>query len=319
MSLAQNLSQKSRLLRFNKTTHLNNKNHFLPKRYLLIKINKMKKTTLLLTAAAGLAYVIMSSNSGGPAAAGANYTGAKGSVGSCSGCHTGSTAPTMGIRVDSAGGVQVTKYAAGMTYTVTVTGTHSVNNEFGFQFAAVTGIGASQVQAGTFGASLPAQTAKRTVSSIDIIEQSSPITGASNTFSKSFTWTAPATGTADVKMYLTVNAVDGNGSSGSGDHSANTMVTLPKHAATTAVAHVAHNINMKAYPNPTSTILNIETAGNGDYTAHVIDMAGRIVNITNLTATNGAASINTASWTPGTYRVVVSGNGASETATVVKQ
>ncbi len=283
----------------------------------------MKKTTLLLTAAAGLAYVVMSSNSGGPAAAGANYTGAKGSVGSCSGCHTGSTAPTMSIRVDSVGGVQVTKYVAGMTYTVTVTGTHTINTKFGFQYAAVTGVGAAQVQAGTFGTSLPAQTAKRTVSSISIIEQTSAITGTtsggSTTFSKSFTWTAPAAGAGDVKMYLTVNAVNGNGNDDGSDHSANTIVTLPMRPATTAVAEIANKIGLNAYPNPTSTILNIETAGNGNYTAHVIDMAGRIVNITNLTATNGAASINTASWTPGTYRVVVSGNGTSETATVVKQ
>lgn len=279
----------------------------------------MKKTTLLLTAAAGLAYVVMSSNSSGPAMSGDNYTGAKGSVGSCSGCHTGSTAPTRTIRVDSVGGVQVTKYVAGMTYTVTVTGTHTTNNKFGFQFAAVTGVGSAQVQAGTFGTSLPTLTAKRTVSSIDIIEHTSAITGTSNTFSKSFTWTAPATGTADVKMYLTVNAVNGVSGADAGDHSGNTILTLPKHAGTTAVASIENKINLKAYPNPTATVLNIETAGNGSYTAHVIDMAGRIVNITNLTATNGAASINTASWTPGTYRVVVSGNGTSETATVVKQ
>ena len=99
----------------------------------------MKKQILLFTLTAGMVSAVLMSSSGGAANGGlGNRTGAKGSTANCSGsgCHgAASTATTATIRVDSAGGVEVTKYVPGMTYTVTVTGAHASNNRFGFQFA----------------------------------------------------------------------------------------------------------------------------------------------------------------------------------------
>lgn len=276
----------------------------------------MKKRALLFTLIAGMSYVIFSSNASGPAGFGTgNRTGAKASTANCSsgGCHSGgSGAPTMNIRVDSVGGVEITKYTPGKTYTVTVTGSHTSLTKFGFQCAVVSGTGASQVNVGAISAP-PSQTAVHTASSLNILEHTSAITG---TLSKSFTWTAPATDVGNVTMYLTVNAVNGTGST-DGDISGNMNKVFAAYAAPSAVANVTNDISIKAFPNPTTDVLNIQATNIlGNYSVQAFDFAGRSV----LNATvNGIATISTANWAPGIYNVVVTGENGRKTLQVVKQ
>ena len=281
----------------------------------------MKKQILLFTLSAGMIATILMSSSGGAVNGGlGNRTGAKGSTASCAGgsCHgAASAATTATIRVDSVGGVQVTKYVPGMTYTVTVTGAHASNNRFGFQFAAVSGAGASQLQAGTFSA-LPTSVASRTASSLNIIEQSAGITGP---LSKSFSWTAPAAGLGSISMYLIVNATNGSGGPGPEDVTANTSKILTE-LVTSSVPVVANNVTVSAFPNPVVGQLNVQVGDiTGAYTVAVYDITGRSVATTSVAAGNVAAttSFNTTNWAPGAYMVVVESEGNRTVQQVVKQ
>jgi hypothetical protein len=280
----------------------------------------MKKKFLLFSLSAVTLGATLMSDSSGPAQGSNNRTGVNGSTTNCGGgCHGGNSANTTAtIRVDSTGGVAVTKYVAGMTYTVTVTGSHTTLTKYGFQFATVSGSGTSQVQAGTYGATLPSQVAKHVLSSISFIEQSSTITGP---LSKSFTWTAPASSVGDIKMYLTVNAVNGNGSADGSDFSGNTSKTLTFYTPPTSVADVTGKISVNAFPNPVMNELNLQM-GNAysNYSVQVYDITGRNIMNTEIAASaTGSATINTSNWIQGLYKVVVSNNNGSEVISVVKQ
>lgn len=282
----------------------------------------MKKKFLLFSLSAITLGATLMSDSNGPAnGGGGNKTGVNGSSTNCGGggCHGGNSVnTTAAIRVDSTGGVAVSKYVAGMTYTVTVTGSHTTLSKFGFQFATVSGTGTSQIQAGTYGATLPSQVAKHLLSSISFIEQSSTITGP---LSKSFTWTAPASNVGDIKMYLTVNAVNGNGSEDAGDFSGNVNKTLTFYTPPTAVADVTGKISVNAFPNPVMNELNLQM-GNAysNYSVQVYDITGRNIMNTEVAANaTGTTTINTSNWIQGMYKVVVSNNNGSEVLTVVKQ
>jgi len=286
----------------------------------------MKKRILLFSLAAGMLYITTTGYQAGSAVGGAgNRTGAKGSVANCSsgGCHTGTTPPaTPKIYVDSAG-IPVNQYTAGKVYSIRVVGKHSVNTKFGFQFTAVSGTGAAQVNAGTFSA-LPTGLANHSASSLNIIEQTSAISAVSpaDSFVKSFTWTAPATGVGPITMYLTVNAVDGNGSENSGDVSANISKTLPLYTPPTIVGCVANPGNGPiAFPNPAFNELNLQM--DNPYSTHsvqVIDITGRTILNTQIQANaTGLATLNTSAWATGLYKVVVADETSREVVSIVKQ
>ncbi|MBX2907505.1 MAG: T9SS type A sorting domain-containing protein [Taibaiella sp.] len=286
----------------------------------------MKKQILLSIAAAGMTGLMIMSNSAGPATStGGNRTGAKGSTANCStsGCHGTTSGVSARIWIDSAG-TPVTQYTAGKTYNIKVVGQHASLTKWGFQFAAVSGTGSAQVQAGTFsGVSLPI--ANHTLSGLNIIEQSSVITAVSpaDTFVKSFTWTAPASGVGNITLYLTVNAVNGNGSDDAGDGSANITKTLTLYTPpSSAVGTVNTDLTVTAYPNPVSgSSLNLRLGNNyGTYSISVYDVTGRLVSSESISSTvNGNATISTANWTPGLYKVAVANENSSQVISVVKQ
>jgi hypothetical protein len=285
----------------------------------------MKKKILLFSLVAGMGFIVLKSDSSGPAPSQGNRTGAKGGVTTCSsggGCHSGTApAPTMAIRVDSTGGVPVTQYTAGKTYTVTVMGKHASNRKFGFQFATVSGTGSAQVNAGTF-AGVTGGIAVHTAAGLNIVEHTGTIAAVSpaDSFTKSFTWTAPATGVGTITMYLTVNAVNGNGSDDAGDISANMSKTLTLYTPV-SVVNVAPAATIKAFPNPVVNNLNIQV-GNAysNYSVSVYDITGRnIMNTTIDANVTGSASFNTSSWAPGMYQVAVVNGENREVISVVKQ
>lgn len=280
----------------------------------------MKKQILLFTLIAGIGYISLESYSAGPGSMSLIRNGAKGNPSTCSdaGCHGGTVAPTLAIRVDSVGGVEVSKYVAGMSYTVTVTGSHATNTKFGFQFSAVTGTGSSQVQAGSVATTgLPSQVVRRTVSSIQVVEQSSTITGP---LSKSFVWTAPSTGSDDVTMYLTVNAVNGNGAADAGDASGNVSVVLPQHTPT-GIRNVVANQSLAIFPNPAVNEAWLTTGEPAEkYLLTVVDAAGKLV-LHNEVVTDATGKVNiaTVDFASGTYFVSLSNATARFSSKLLKQ
>jgi len=293
----------------------------------------MKKKILLFTAVIGIACLTFSSYTEGPAAGSPplNRTGAQASSTTCgdlsTGCHGGtSSATTVTITVDS-GTTSVTHYVPGKVYTIKIHGTNTSSNpNFGFEFASVSGTGASQVQAGV-ASSLPANVASQSISGtgLNFIEHSSPLTATSaGVYDVSFQWTAPSTGVSSITLYCTLNAVNGDGAADAQDQSNNTSVVLAQEAAgPTSVAGIVNNISINAFPNPVSNMLNLQLndAQTGSYAVEVFDLSGRSVANENMEVSNAnqIANINTGNWLPGMYSVVIEKDGNRQVIPVVKQ
>lgn len=279
-----------------------------------------------MTAIAGFGYAILTSESSGPALSGNIRCGAKGNPNNCGGvgCHGGNGAgTTVHLTVDSVGGHPITSYAPGQTYSVTVSGNNASLTFFGFQFAAVKGSGASQTQAGTFSA-LPSQVGNHLFSGINFIEQTSAISAPSGTYTKTFSWTAPAAGTGNVTMYLTLNAVNGNGSADNGDISnAITPMVLTEQVSHVALQSMPGSVSIRVYPNPAADILNVQSdnAANGNYSIQVFDITGRSFasQLVDVTSSSLNTTINTSTLATGRYFVVIEKDNARQVIPVVKQ
>jgi hypothetical protein len=128
--------------------------------------------------------------------------------------------------LDSAG-VPVSRYVAGGSYNITITGVNNSTSSlrgFGFQLTAVNTARAgttSATQAGTFPTTgLPTGCQNTGVGSLRLIEQSSRLSpstgtgGTGTTYSRSIPWTAPSAGTGAIVLYGVINAVDASGATG---------------------------------------------------------------------------------------------------------
>jgi type IX secretion system substrate protein len=296
------------------------------------KNSKMKKRILLFTAVAGISYLVFSSESGGPATSlGGNRTGSQGSTTTCgtvgAGCHGGTgAATTVTITVDSATTHPVTHYVPGQTYTINITGTNSSSYaKFGFEFSSVSGTGVSQIQAGTpVTSSLPTHVFADALSGLTIVEHGAALTAAvPGNYTISFQWTAPTTGVGNITLYATLNAVNGNAVADAADVSANTSVVLGQEAKPTSVATANSSVNVSAFPNPVSNVLNLkmDNAETGTYSIKAFSVDARCVAAENISVNGNSqtATINTSNWTPGMYMVDVEKDGVRKVVQVVKQ
>ena len=284
----------------------------------------MKKRILLITAAAGMGVMVFSSYSGGPAFNHQNRTGALASATTCggSGCHGTGASTTVTITVDSGASMTpVTRYVPGHAYTVKIHGTNTSSlAKFGFEFAVVSGTGASQVQAGTC-SGFPTNVTSDAWTGLNFVEHmaSLPATSA-GVYDASFTWTAPAA-VGNITMYCTLNAVNGNTSADASDISGNTSVVLTVESPL-GVSAVAQNLNVVAFPNPVVNNLNLQfgNAEAGYYTVSVFDLNGRMVHNEAFSVNGSAvATINASNWLPGYYQVAISNGAAQQVIPVVKQ
>ncbi|MDR3678587.1 MAG: T9SS type A sorting domain-containing protein [Flavipsychrobacter sp.] len=283
----------------------------------------MKKRILLFTLTASIGYLSLSSYKAGLAYhSGLNRTGAQASSATCggSGCHGGnSTNTTVSITLDSAGGVPVTGYTPGASYTVVIKGTNTSSlPQFGFQYSTVSGTGAAQVQAGT--STAPSGGHIYTVAGIRFVEHSSPMAGTSGTYTVSFPWTAPASGAGVVTMYCTLNAVNGDGSANNTDLSANTSITLTEYPL--GLKQLSQSIGIKAFPNPATNqfSIKIDNAIPGIYNINVYNMSGQIMSAQNLHTTGNVTetTVDCSNWPKGYYGVQIIQNGAQRLLPIVK-
>ncbi len=301
----------------------------------------MKKKILLFTAIAGMGYVIFTSATSGPARSGYDCTGAEtactGSYANPSGCAAaagchGSAATstiTATIELDSAG-VAKTQYKPGVTYTVKITGNNGSSTTFtkyGFQLTSIKGAASAATvsNAGTWSTTVPTGThlqAPGTYTLITIAEHSAPITMSGTSFSQSFTWTAPATGTGTISFWGAANFVNNDGRANAPDFwNTGSLVVTEMPASTTSIASTATG-SFKAFPNPVNNTLNLEFGNTeaGAYSVNVFDMSGKCISNQNIDATsaNYVTSLNTSNWTAGIYNVVLENNGTRTVTSVVK-
>lgn len=292
----------------------------------------MKKRILLMTAIAGLGYLTLTSESTGPAASGNNRCGVLGgTITSCGpgGCHGTGAGPTVTITVDSASTTTaVTHYIPGKLYTIKIHGAGTTNSFFGFQFAAASGTGASQVQAGTF-SSLPAGVAAHTLfgssSTIQFVEHTTPQAATSaGVYDVSFQWTAPSASVGTVTMYCSLNAVNHNTIADNGDLSGNASLSLPLMPGLNVSSVTEDKLEAKAFPNPlvgSNLNISLSNAKQGACALKVYDFSGRCIAIETIdvNSLNFMKVINTSTWATGLYEVVVENNGSMQIIPVVKQ
>ena len=290
-------------------------------------ILQMKKRIVFFTLAIGLCYFLMSSYSHGAATSGFICCGAKSSVTNCAGssCHGAGEGTTSFIAVKNLDGSNAGSYTPGATYTIIVGGNNPLLlPKFGFQFAAVTGTGTAQTQAGTYTA-YPSFVTGNYISGIMFVEQTEGINADTpGIYRKTLQWKAPTTpGLGFVRMYLTLLAVNGNNVADTLDVSNNILVVLAEDHSATSVQNIGNTLHINAWPNPASNSLNvtIDNGQQGDYSIIAYDLNGRL--ITNETVTLSGvlktATINTTSWQPGLYKVLIRKDNAMQETTIVKQ
>jgi hypothetical protein len=200
-----------------------------------------RHTPIYLSVALLLVAVLFSSNQIG--VSGKSIAGCGGG-----GCHTYSINTTMGLT-----GIPANGYANGQTYNMFLTVSNSTKFKAGFNMTASTG---------TLGAG-----AGMALVSPTELKHTAPLLMNNGNAIWSFTWTAPATGTAPVTFYVAGNAVDTSGTA-AGDafntaqfnYTAEQLSTVPviSNVVTTGVTDTSFIANANVNPGNVTTTPYIE-------------------------------------------------------------
>lgn len=236
----------------------------------------MKKRFILSSFAFAAMAILLMSNSGGRATSGnGDNTGAPTSNAFCQQCHSsGAFSPSLAIAVFETGTTTaVTEYIGGVTYDVkvTVTAANGSPAGYGMQMTCLDANNNAIV-----GFSEPSSNAQLATlnNGRQYVEQS----GMSSTNVFTTKWTAPATNTGTVTFYAGGVAANASGSTaGDGATKGSLILAETSSSATKNTATLA--VQIKAYPNPVTDVLNIETIGStsGKHTLTIANMAGQIV------------------------------------------
>lgn len=213
----------------------------------------MKKTVLLVAAVTALSTLSFMMKNDGLA----GRTGAPGET-TCNtaGCHTGNPMndPSGSISIAAPGLDANWEYAPGSTYQIQVTVSRTGNGKFGLGFESLLASGAG---AGTLTITDPAQTQIKTatvsgnVRNNVVHKTGAGLSNDSHTFV--FNWTAPPTGSGEVKFYAAGNASNGMNNTG-GDYIF-TMVQELEEESGSGVAENDFDANLSVHPNPVKEIL----------------------------------------------------------------
>lgn len=208
----------------------------------------MKKTLLLVIAVTALSTLSFVMKDNGLA----GRTGSPGET-TCNtaGCHVGNTLndPSGSISIAAPGLDANWEYAPGSTYQIQVTVSRTGNGKFGLGFESLLASGAN---AGTFTITDPAQTQLKTATvSGNVRNNVVHKTGAglsNNSHTFTFNWTAPPTGSGNVKFYAAGNAADGQ-TNPANDFIFTMMQELEEESGS-GVAENSFVANLSVHPNP---------------------------------------------------------------------
>lgn len=304
----------------------------------------MKKSTIICLLALCAGSMIISGYNTGAGTHGWDCTGAETGLGNPSGCtnggcHTLSTTITVALELDSAG-VATTHYVGGMSYTVKITGTNTSTTslpKFGLQIGCIKGSTAvtTPVNAGTWPAPYPANTHFAAPQAgnfvVGVVEHNTPITattgtgGSGTTYSKTFNWVAPATGTGTVSFWSCLNAVNGNGSD-TGDKFNKQHIVINEWPLGVGVNNLnpVHDLNISMFPNPAvdQLTLSFTLENQAMVKIKVYDVTGKEVlnvNAERMDPGQQSVKINTSSLLKGIYFVNVSVDGISSSKKLIIQ
>ncbi|MBK7148840.1 MAG: SprB repeat-containing protein [Bacteroidetes bacterium] len=258
-----------------------------------------KATTLYLFFTTAIAYLFLTSSSGGRAtAANDDRTGAPGSSGTCGNCHGGGAfgTVTLNIEIFSQGTSNpITAYSGGTTYDMKVTVNKSSGTPagYGFQLISLTTPGNAPVSNPYTNLSTNVKQKIFTSGGLNgrrYVEHNGVT--SNNVFS--FRWTAPTAGTGPVRFYAA--GIAANGSSSSGDNAGTTTLTLNELQALSSTGSVT---NVSCNGGSNGAINLTASGGSTPYTY------------------NWGNSINTedrSNLSAGTYTVTITDNNASTTS-----
>lgn len=278
----------------------------------------MKKKFILLSFTfAALALTFMS-NSGGRASFGnGDNTGAPSSGAFCQQCHAaGNFSPSITVEIFEENTTNaVTEYIAGTVYDVKITLSANGNqNGFGTQ---MTCLDASNNPITGF--SSPSSNAQ--LATLGTGRQYVEHSGLSTSGEFTAKWTAPANGTGDVTFYAAGIAADGTGSTAN-DGATKTTVTLSEGFNASNKAEQQLAVNLKVYPNPVETILNIETIGStsGQHTLTVTNLAGQLMINQQVDIDFGMdfTQIDVSNLAKGVYNVTLAKDGKIASTKIIK-
>jgi hypothetical protein len=273
------------------------------------KINLLSTLMVLSTVA-----LLVSSYSNGTYIA--DYTGSTGLGQSCAqtGCHTGGGTSGVDtsrliVKVIDPSGVDVDAYTLNQNYTVEVKFRLDGCTKAGFQVlpnfffttakagVVTNNIQPTKIQIFTDG------------SNREYVSQ----TTAGNNFvagtlytSWKFKWTAPAVVGNAISFNCIVNKTNGNQMS-SGDSCFTSIKVLQVPQISTGVFNADFNTGITIFPNPTSNILNIESAMLNNAQVSVVDVFGKIY--LKQTVTSASNKINTSALANGTYFLMIEKHG----------
>lgn len=253
----------------------------------------MKASYLLVFMVGVLAYITLSSRSGGVGAlAGVEAAGNPGG-GTCAACHSGGTfSPTTTIDIRNSVGTIVTTVEGDSVYDVTVTITAGSGTPAGYGFQAIFLSDSANVNAGTFQNPGTGQATHTFGNGRVAIEHNTPAT--SNTFS--FQWKAPAYapgGTATLYAYgLAVNRNFGT-TGDNGNAATYQVIVTPAAQNPTALNRLDANMEISIFPNPALSHLNVnfDITSPEDIEFGVFNANGQLIKVQNIAASEASNQI----------------------------
>lgn len=243
---------------------------------------------------------------------GANYSGITGTTCNTSGCHTGALNSGPGS-VALTSNIPVTGYVPGTGYTVTVTVTAGGANGNAYGFSC------SAAKNGTTTATGGFTTADNTTliksGGLYIVHNVAATGGGSNSsHAFTFNWTAPASGTGDVKFFAAGNSANGDGTD-NGDQIYNSTVIVNEAPGAGIAESVIHAFNL--YPNPAVENVNVKVPESlMDSQVSILDLTGKTVYNRRLTATE--LQVDLSPFKQGVYIVQIRKDGTSYTSKLIK-
>lgn len=272
------------------------------------------KITIFVITIVATSSVILNTNTSLIANSGGSIGGYSSSVGdngnSCGqgGCHGGGHifSPTAYITTD----IPVTGYVPGNTYTINVGGDGRGKSKFGFELAAENSVG------NTLGTLAPSLTGREQLKSNgQITHTSSGNTGAMGSFGWQASWTAPTTGSGDVKFSVSVLFANGNNNN-SGDSTRVSSLTISEDV-TVGVNEINNSEIKSLYPNLVVKDLNIELNSGGESIISIVNEVGKVVKSEKLYGE--LSRLDLSDLPKGVYVVSVEKNGKRFTQAIIKK
>lgn len=270
----------------------------------------MKTNFLLIFIVATVAYVTLSSRSGGAGTAGNLEKAGIPGTGTCADCHSGGTFnPSTSISFRNSQGQAVTDIYADSTYDVTVTIAAASGNPSRYGFQGIMVSDSASQNCGTFINLGAGQTTKTFVNGRVAVEQNTP--SSSNSFS--FKWRAPSYIPGNtVRLYVSGLAVNANGTT-SGDANNSTSIQLTEvFPSTPTSVQVINELEFSIYPNPTVSVLNLDyfSKVSSEVEIRVVSIDGKVVlrSINNVMPGDNKMVLNVENLDSGLYLLMLQGN-----------